>query len=54
MSPSPSSTCQNTLLRKIGQLIKKLILILKYKIDDIIKCHWMKFIHPIVQIENDV
>jgi hypothetical protein len=29
------------------------ILILKYKIDDVMKCHWIKFIHPIVEVEND-
>jgi hypothetical protein len=30
------------------------ILILQYKIDDIMKYRWMEFIHPIFQIENDL
>jgi hypothetical protein len=30
------------------------ILILQYEIDDVMKYHWMEFIHPIVQIENDL
>jgi hypothetical protein len=26
---------------------------LKYQIDDVMKCHWIKFIHLIAQVEND-